>query len=168
MKINKVNYFYSRLSIMTKNDMCNNKNHIYLRYTILLLLFSIFYCLQKLKKKLKNKKKRQRIIIEYILVILLIITIIFSQMFWNNPIKNSRIHKLDAIVAKIVMISFAIYTIKCKFKISFIFILLAILILSYFSNHYSNKEWCSNKHLLYHGMLHICCFFATLYAFHQV
>ena len=164
MKINKVNYFYSRLTIMTKLEI-NNKNHIYLRYTILLLFFPIFYCLLKLKNK---KTRRQIIIVEYILVILLIITIIFSQMFWGNPIKNSRIHKLDAIVAKIVMISFAIYTIKYKFKISFIFILLAILILSYFSNYYSNKEWCSNKHLLYHGLLHICCFLATIYTFYPV
>lgn len=147
---------------MTKLEI-NNKNHKYLRFTILLLFISIFYCLQ-----ISNKKSRQRINIEYILAILLIIIIVFSQMFWNNPIKNSRIHKLDAIVAKIVMFLFAIYTIKYKFKFSFIFVLLAILIFSYFSNYYSKKEWCSNKHLLYHGMLHICCFVATLYTFHPL
>jgi len=142
-----------------------NKNHKYLCYTILLLIISIFYFLFNNQKSFKTEKQSK---IEYILALSLIVTLIFSQLFWNNPIRNSKIHKMDAIVAKIIMFCFALYTIKYKFKISFLFILLAILIFSYFSNYYSEQEWCSDKHLFYHGMVHIFSFIATFYTFSPV
>jgi Zn-dependent protease with chaperone function len=94
-----------------------NRNHKYLCYTILLLIISIFYYLSNDKKLIINDLQSN---IEYVLALLLIVTIVFSQMFWNNPIKNSKIHKMDAIIAKIVMLSFAIYTIKYKFKIFYV------------------------------------------------
>ena len=33
------------------------------------------------------------------------------------------------------------------------------------SNHYSTREWCCYKHIIYHGMSHILCFAGSLYAF---
>jgi hypothetical protein len=136
-----------------------NTNHKYLQYTNLLLVLSIFYFLCS-KPTLKEKPK-----IEYLLTACLIITIIFSQLFWNNPIKHSKIHKIDAIIAKIVIFSFILYTIIYKFKVSYLFVLFAIATSFYFSNYFSNKEWCSNQHLFCHGCLHIFCFIATFYAF---
>jgi uncharacterized membrane protein YgaE (UPF0421/DUF939 family) len=129
--------------------------HKYLRYTNLLLVIPILYFLFSKKKP----------IAEYILAIMLVFIIITSQLFWNNPIKQSQIDTIDSIIAKIVMISFCLYIVSYKFKFSFLLVLLAICISFYFSNYYSNQEWCSNEHIIYHGILHIFCFVATFYAF---
>lgn len=128
----------------------------------MLLIASILFFLFN-RQKIKDKP-----FIEYVLASFLIITIVFSQLFWNNPIKQSKIHKIDAIIAKIVILSFILYTLLYKFKFSYLFVLLAIAISFYFSNYYSNKEWCSNQHLFCHGSLHIFCFIATFYAFSPV
>lgn len=108
--------------------------------------------------------------IEFLLAAMLLVVIYFSQQFWKNPIKHSQIHRIDAIVAKITIFTFISYTIY-KFSNSLVnlwtyyIILIAIATSFYFSNKYSNKEWCSNKHLCSHGLLHIFCFIATFYAF---
>ena len=137
-------------------------NHKYLCYTNLLLIVSLFYFLFNIEE---TKKKPY---VEYVLASFLILTIVFSQLFWNNPIKQSKIHKIDAIIAKIVIFSFILYTLFYKFKFSYLLVLLAIATSFYFSNYYSNQEWCSNKHLFCHGSHHIFCFIATFYAFSPV
>jgi hypothetical protein len=134
-------------------------NHKYLCYTNLLLIITILYFLFNLQKV------KDKIIIEYLLVLFLIITIILSQIFWSNPIKGSTIHKIDAINGKIVILSFILYTLLYKFKFSYLLILFVISISFYFSDKYSNQDWCCNKHLFWHGLLHVFCFFATFYAF---
>jgi hypothetical protein len=131
------------------------RNHQYLCYTNLLLIISLIYFIY-----CKNNS-----ILEYILASFLIVTIVCSQLFWNNPIRYSNIHKIDAIIAKIVIISFIVYTLIYKFKLSYLFILIALFTSFYFSNKYSSQEWCSNKHIFCHGLLHIFCFIASLYAF---
>ena len=70
------------------------------------LIISLFYLLFFIEKN----------IIDYILVLLLISTIILSQIFWRNPEKNNIIHTIDAIVAKIVILIFIIYTFLYKIK----------------------------------------------------
>ena len=135
------------------------KNYKYLCYTNLLLLLSIFYFfLQYINNTIYSK-------VEYIFVFFLIITIILSQIFWNNPIKNSRIHRIDTINTRIVMTLCILYTLIYKFKFSLLFVLLIVIISSYFSNYYSKQEWCSNKHIFWHGILHIFCFIGTFYLF---
>ena len=133
----------------------NNSNHKYLRCTNILLIipFLIF---------IFNKEKP---LAEYLLSALLIITIIFSQLFWNNPIKYSITHKVDAIIAKISICSFFLYTVIYKFKFSYLLVLLGVFISFYFSNYYSTQQWCSTQHLCCHGILHILCFIGTLYVF---
>ena len=150
-------------NIKTKKTNTKKTNHKYLRYTNLLLLISFFYFLF-ITQKLNNNPSW----LEYVLASFLIITIVFSQLFWSNPIKQSNIHKIDAIIAKIVIFSFILYTLLYKFKYSYLLVLLAIALSFYFSNHYSTKEWCSNKHLCCHGCLHIFCFLATFYAISPV
>ena len=151
----------TKMKTKTKNKKKNiiNTNHRYLQFTNLLLILSIFYFLYT-KPTIKEKHA-----IEYLLASFLIITIIFSQLFWNNPIKHSNIHKIDAVIAKIVIFSFIFYTIIYKFKVSYLLVLLAIALSFYFSNYFSNQEWCSSQHLFCHGCLHIFCFIATFYAF---
>lgn len=129
-----------------------------LRYTNLLLLIPFIILL--------NKKKTH--FFEYLLLLLLLFVIISSQLFWNNPIKNSLIHKIDAIIAKIVLLLFIFYILyfkknKNKYKIFLIIIL--IMICAYLSNLYSNKEWCSNLHIIFHGLFHIFCLIGILFIF---
>jgi len=131
------------------------KKHQYLQYTNLLFIICLIYFLLKERKP----------VIEYILAFLLVLSIIFSQLFWNNPIQNSKIHKIDAIIAKITVVFFLLYTLIYKFNSILLFLLIAIATSFYFSNYYSNKEWCCNKHLLFHGSLHIFCFIAMFYTF---
>jgi hypothetical protein len=127
----------------------------YLLYTNLLLVISLFYFFFKRNKSLA----------ECILATMIVIIIITSQIFWDNPIKKSDIHTTDAAIAKIVILSFIIYIFSYKFKFSFLIILLAICLSFYFSNYYSNQEWCCDQHIFCHGLLHIFSFFGTFYAF---
>jgi hypothetical protein len=140
---------------MTKSLPAQNFNHKYLRYTNLLLIIPLFYFLL-------NKEKTM---IDFLLLSLVVLNIIFYQLFWNNPIRNSKIHKIDAIIAKIVILSFIIYTLIYKLKFSYLFVLSGMSISFYFSNKFSNIEWCCNKHLLWHGFLHIFGFIGMFYAF---
>ena len=148
---------YKKLKNKQKNKQ--KTNHKYLCYTNLLLSISFFYFVFNIHEETPY--------IEYVLASFLIITIIFSQLFWNNPIQKSNIHKIDAIIAKIVIFSFIFYTLFYKFMFSFLFILLAIAISAYYSNYYSKQEWCCNHHLCCHGSLHIFCFIASFYAFFE-
>ena len=130
-------------------------SHRYLRCTNLLLSISILYFLF-------NETKP---IAEYVLASFLVATIIASQLFWENPVRGSTVHRIDAVIAKIVIFSCIFYTLVYKFKISFLGVLLAIAVSFYFSNYYSNKEWCCNGHIVCHGSLHVLCFIATFYTF---
>jgi len=125
-----------------------------LQYTNLLLVISFLYGLFHYTSW-----------VECILLLFLILTMIWSQLFWRHPVQHSIIHKIDAIVAKIVIFSFILYTLWYKFKVSYLFVLLAIFGSFYLSHHYSSQEWCSHQHLCCHGFMHIFCFIATFYAF---
>ena len=116
---------YSKLKKKNKRPAIKTY-HKYLCYTNLLLIVSLFYFL------FNTQEVKEKPFLEYILASFLIITIIFSQLFWNNPIKQSKIHKIDAIIAKIVIFSFILYTLLYKFKFSYLLVLLAIAISFYF------------------------------------
>jgi hypothetical protein len=132
----------------------------YLKITNSLLALTFIYYIFNSKKNIG----------ENILAILIILIIITSQLFWHNPIHKSNIHIIDAYIAKITIISFIIYILFYK-KLSyfhlFIFIILLIIMFYtfYLSDYYSNKNWCCQNHLLYHGIAHIFCFLLSIYAF---
>ena len=107
---------------------------------------------------------------ESFLAIILLFCFIFSQIFWYHPVKNSWIHKIDALIARITILLFALYTIfykKMRISSLVLYFLLGILALCAFyrSNFFSTKKWCSDDHLLNHGLLHIAGFLAFLYVF---
>lgn len=100
----------------------------------------------------------------------LIITIVISQLFWANPIKFSIIHRIDGIVAKIALVLFIGYVSflkKIDIILFYLFLIIMIWMIFFFllSDINSRKEWCCNKHILYHGMSHIFCFAGSLFAF---
>ena len=103
---------------------------------------------------------------ECVLAACLVFVYICSTLFWCNPIQHSQIHKIDAIVAKIAIIAFALYTFLYKgVYVSYCFLFLGMLVTAYLSHYYSDKQWCCENHILSHGLLHTNCFLASFYAF---
>jgi O-antigen ligase len=111
-----------------------------------------------------------KILEKNILALFLFLCLIFSQLFWYNPIKNSFIHKIDVIIAKINVFLFLIYTLfykKLSIIVLFLYLLLSVLsgYAFYRGYFYSTKEWCCDEHLFNHSLLHIGAFFGAMYVF---
>ncbi len=110
-------------------------------------------------------------LIECILAALLISVLITSQLFWYNPIRYSLLHRIDACIAKITILCFIIYTFLTKLQDNihlffYILLLLVLFSMAILSEYYSQKEWLSTHHILFHGLLHICSFIGTFFAFY--
>ena len=93
-----------------------------------------------------------------------------SQIFWNNPVRWSIIHKIDGVINKLsilLFIGYILYYKKMDISMTYAFMLIITRMIYFFilSNHYSTREWCCYKHIIYHGMSHILCFAGSLYAF---
>ena len=102
--------------------------------------------------------KQNKNIYEYGLAGLLINNILLTILFWRNPIKHSVMHKMDALSARISLLSFTVYIVFTKhiFLISSYFILFSIgMGLFYGSNKESSINWCSKNHILYHMCFHL-------------
>jgi hypothetical protein len=105
----------------------------------------------------------------YFLQIILGILFITSSLFWNNPIRNSGIHRMDAFIVRIAITLCILYTFMYNIPESFFlyiyFIILGLFILSFLgSNHYSEIEWCCENHILYHSLLHYYGWIIGLFA----
>jgi hypothetical protein len=105
-----------------------------------------------------------------ILAFFLCLCLLFSQLFWYNPICNSFIHKIDARIAKLnafLMIMYTLFYKNLSYFVLFLYLLLGILAICAFyrSEYYSTKEWCCHEHLFNHGLIHIAAFFAMLFVF---
>ena len=136
------------------------KKHSYLCLTSGLFLIPLYIYALKRHKKMG----------QHLLAFILLLCFIFSQLFWYHPVQHSLIHKVDALIAKITILLFALYTLfykkLCLLSLVFYFLLgLLALCAFYRSNFFSTREWSCNDHLLNHGLLHISGFFAFLYVF---
>ncbi len=100
------------------------------------------------------------------LSILLFLTFAFSQMFWSDPVKNSVIHLIDSFLAKLTFVTFLVYTFYIgNATANYIFALFSIGIFFYLSHHFSRRSWCCCPHIICHGMAHVCCAYAIMFAF---
>jgi len=105
----------------------------------------------------------------YLLQLSLAGLFITSCLFWNNPIKFSNYHKIDAATVRITLCLTIIYTLffntpSMPFLYMY-FILIGFLILSFLaSTYYSDIHWCSEKHIFYHLFLHYYGWLIGLYA----
>ena len=129
-------------------------------YANLLLLLSLFYFYYHSDKNLT----------ECILAMLLISVIASSQIFWRNPVRGTSAHTIDAIIAKVCILSFIFYTILFKLHtndlaLTYAILLAFIVAAAGFSSYYSSKKWCGPSHLYSHAFLHYFCFIATFFAF---
>ena len=112
--------------------------------------------------------KPNKNIYEYGLAGLLINNILFTILFWKNPIKHSVMHKLDALFARISLLGITGYIVftKNNSSIALFFILFSIgMGLFYGSNKESCKHWCSTNHTLYHMCFHVFICLAVSCAF---
>ena len=127
------------------------------RYSGLLFLVTLVYFF--------SNGQKQKPVIEYFLAFLLVVSVVFTQIFWRKPVKNSEIHKADALIAKCSAVVFIFYTLAYKFRYSYLLVILASAISWYYSNVYSKLRWCSDQHLFWHSMFHFWCFVGSIYAF---
>ncbi len=117
----------------------------------LLIVTSLLFLIPFYISKMRN---------EIIISILLFINTICSVFFWYDPIQHSMIHRIDAIFARISILFFTMYMLFYKkteiiMKNMYLSILINGIIMFYFSDFYSNIEWCSNDHIKYHFIFHI-------------
>ena len=131
-----------------------------LLYTNLMLIISLIYFYFYSNKNW----------IETTLAVMLVATIITSQYFWRNPLRGTSLHKIDAIIAKLCIFSFIIYTLFIKNGANYTLLIYSILLVyiglaAWFSHHYSRLRWCSQEHIKSHAFLHYFCFLATFFAF---
>jgi len=133
-------------------DNSDRSNHLYLVGSSLLFIIPIAIFLMK----------KQKNVWEYVLCILLVINFILSLLFWSQPIQHSTIHFYDAIFGRISLFLFIFYIFFIKhfgspgnLKLLSFIVLFFILILFYYSDVYSSKEWCSDNHIMCHFLFHM-------------
>jgi hypothetical protein len=150
------------INTVINNDhhYCNNIQPQYLQITSSILLVSFVFFIFYSRKNIP----------EITLAILVLIAFIFSQLFWNNPIQYSYIHKIDAFIAKIAILLFICYTLFYKrlgniLLYTYLCFIAFMIYFFYLSDYFSKNEWCCSSHLFYHGLSHLCCGVASLYAF---
>jgi len=131
-----------------------------LRITSVLILVSFLFFIAYSNKN----------IYEIILSACLLLTFLSSQMFWNDPIKGSLIHRFDSITSKATITCFIVYTVTQKLStvelaISYMASLFTMAYFFYLSHCHSYNEWCCVKHIYSHALAHRFCFLSSLYAF---
>lgn len=91
------------------------------------------------------------------LALLLCITALTSILFWSNPVKNSRLHRVDAVFSKLAIGSFIMYKllVNTKNQAAFFATTTAMLVCFYISNRESTKEWGADTHIFAHIMAHL-------------
>ena len=107
---------------------------------------------------------------EYILATLLSLNIVFSSIFWSNPLFGNSIHRLDAFFGRISLICFTIYTLLLKsigifYKIAFLLSLCTAMYFFYYSTLHSSRDWCSVKHVSCHFMFHVFITLGCIFTF---
>ena len=137
------------------------KNHHYLCITSWIFVLPIAYVLYKLFHHETIPT------FEYVLLFLICINIGFSLLFWYDPMQESDIHIYDAFFAKLSMMTVMFYFFSRVNPpidvVVFLIILAGIMVSAYYSNHFSNIEWCCDKHIQSHGLMHLFCGVGCLY-----
>lgn len=107
---------------------------------------------------------------ENYLIGLVSINFVLSVMFWINPVKHSWIHRIDAIYAKISLLAFTLYimfikSISSRRKLAYTIALSFVVIMAFFSDEFSKKEWLCRDHVMSHFAFHVFASVGTLFAF---
>ena len=93
---------------------------------------------------------------------------VLTLLFWNNPMKNkdTYIHKIDSIVAKINFLSYVLYKFFVYRKNVIYFSVNTIIVVYFFylSHINSSKTWCCRDHIICHAMAHIISYYSIYLA----
>jgi hypothetical protein len=93
---------------------------------------------------------------------------ITTLLFWYDPIKNKNtyIHKIDSILARLNILSYISYKFFIYKKNVIYFSVNTTLMLYFFylSHINSSKTWCCKNHLICHGMAHIISYYSIYLA----
>lgn len=96
---------------------------------------------------------------ETLLATLIVFNVVFSILFWTNPVQHSPLHVYDARLAKLSYVMVVLYVLFLKdlgtLKWIFGILLLASMTLFYYSHVHSTQEWCSPEHVWYHAIFHV-------------
>ena len=135
-------------------------NTYWLFVSTILFIIPLILCLQN----------SNRNVYETLLGGLLFANFVLSYLFWIDPVKNSSIHAIDALFARISILFFVLYVIFVKktkliYKLLFFISLCIGSLMLYYSNHHSTKEWCSGKHIQCHFLFHIFVIICVIIAF---
>ena len=94
---------------------------------------------------------------------------IVSVLFWIDPITNrgKLIHKLDALIARFVIVNYTIYKLFINRNNLFLFLCNYLFMMYYFylSNKISSKQWCSTAHINNHVTAHLYCMLCLYISF---
>jgi len=90
-----------------------------------------------------------------------------SALFWSNNKRNSTLHTMDGIMARLGIATVVLY--KCFINTSnFVLFSIVTTIMLYFvymSNIASSKQWNSREHIVYHTYSHIFLILSGVMAF---
>ena len=95
---------------------------------------------------------------------ILTVSAVASQVFWANPKKNSLVHKVDSAIAKSTIGYIVWDTVQRRPHFSYYGVLAFLLKCVVESHRASEADWCSLQHFKWHGLVHMTCFVASLYA----
>jgi hypothetical protein len=98
---------------------------------------------------------------ENVLVAMLSCNFLLSCLFWYDTKKNTLIHKIDAIFAKLTMSGFLIYTMTIKNNFMNYSLISQVLAVAYLSHKASQNKWYSRNHIIYHSLFHVLCSTST-------
>jgi hypothetical protein len=89
-----------------------------------------------------------------------------SELFWTDGIRGSIIHRIDGAMAKVNIIGLLSYTSIYKRPPPHYYVVVSLTTAAfYLSDRASRKQWLSPQHVCIHSFFHMCCFFASIYAF---
>jgi hypothetical protein len=100
--------------------------------------------------------------VEKALASMLGINALLSIAFWSNPVKNTIVHRADAICGRTSIVVFTVYMMFIKTNASFfaysmyMYFLELSLLFFMCSSIESSKEWFTKTHILYHFLFHLC------------
>jgi hypothetical protein len=143
--------------------------YMLLHHHILIISSSVFLVpiLQFLRY---NNHKYFQSLVQCGLVCMLLCNYIFSVLFWWDGRPNTIIHRIDAFLARLSIVSFSSYilffrNLELRWKALFLLVLQQCFRMYYFGSKASALNWCSDAHIIWHLFFHLFVGIGATFAF---
>jgi len=153
------------------DNSVDSNNSKYLCITAATLMVPLMVYMNRAAESYITESDKETIpLVEHGLAVLLFFAIYASQWFWSNAEKNSLSHRVDGIIAKITIVSFLLYEFLFERGVgthtpNLMFLVALLFIFAAMSHRESSLKWCSDRHLFWHGGMHIIGSICSAYAF---